>query len=344
MASTQHGQAQVQPEHQPPIQDFRFWVREKKVAGARGPLAEVKDDFVPEVLIHEFFEDDKRIRKILQALNLEHPGLAHQATIKHRYRKVFSILLHIGKGQFILNFVEYENLDDGRLPFETEPHNFPKSADGLFDQFYQAQWMFHAADFHYVRIDMRLGAESILPIIRKEKIKDADGVSADLRKVVLHSAHHRLPATREGVSFPGPFEHVPLKLILAGAQNLSQEEASTFALKTYRSTDAKRFYETESNAFKRFLHRTNYREGIIGFNSSFIHGDTYNILLEYADRGTLETYFQTVQPPWSPDHVADFWNGFFGLAKALLLIHGELETDPTSLQVIQGQNTKGTLV
>lgn len=316
MAPDQPSQAQLQPEHHTPIQDFHFWVSEKAVAGTRGPLTEVEHAFVPEALIYEFFEDDKRIRKILQALRVEPPGLAHQETIKLRYRKVFSILLHIGKGQFILNFVEYEHLDDRRLPFETEPNNFPKSADGLFDQFRKAQWMFHAAEFHHVRIDMRLGADSILPIIKKEKIKDANGVSADLHKVVLHSAHHHLQASREG--------------------NVSQEEASTFALKTYRSARARQFYETESNAFKRLFNRPNYREGIIGFNSSFIHGGTYNILLEYADRGTLENYFQNVSPPWFPDHIADFWNGFFGLAKALVLIHGELENDPDSLQAIRG--------
>lgn len=112
--------------------------------------------------------------------------------------------------------------------------------------------------------------------------------------------------------------------------------ANTFALKTYHSKHAEHYYDTEYRAFSRLLCKGDSTPGLIGFYGSFVHGDTYNIILEYADRGTLENYFQTVTPPWGPTSIADFWGGLFGVIRALIIIHGELTDNSDSQNIIQG--------
>lgn len=52
-----------------------------------------------------------------------------------------------------------------------------------------------------------------------------------------------------------------------------------------------------------------------------MQGETRNIILEYADKGTLEQYFQTVEPPDSGEDILKFWESMFRPVKALMAIH-----------------------
>lgn len=46
------------------------------------------------------------------------------------------------------------------------------------------------------------------------------------------------------------------------------------------------------------------------------------MLLEYADRGTLENYFNTTQPPSSGEDIMKFYRELFKTLPALVAIHG----------------------
>lgn len=48
---------------------------------------------------------------------------------------------------------------------------------------------------------------------------------------------------------------------------------------------------------------------------SFIHGDDFNVLLEYADKGSLEDYFQKETPPSRGIDIIKFWEGLFLLVR-----------------------------
>jgi serine/threonine protein kinase len=94
--------------------------------------------------------------------------------------------------------------------------------------------------------------------------------------------------------------------------------AHTFVLKTYYGNDAKRYFDTEVNAFKRLRSASTY---MIRFYGAFTQGDRYNILLEFADKGSLEQYFKTVKTPKSGEDIISFWESLFMLLEALLRIH-----------------------
>ena len=51
------------------------------------------------------------------------------------------------------------------------------------------------------------------------------------------------------------------------------------------------------------------------------------MLLEYADRGTLEQYFNTVQPPSSGEDILKFWCELFKTLRALAAIHNVQPSD-----------------
>ena len=91
-------------------------------------------------------------------------------------------------------------------------------------------------------------------------------------------------------------------------------------LKTYFTTQAERYYNREVEAFRR-LHQQGHKTGIIGFYGSFTRGDTYNVLLEYADQGTLEDYFRNQTPPVDPEDTINLWQALFKIIDALRRIH-----------------------
>jgi len=88
-------------------------------------------------------------------------------------------------------------------------------------------------------------------------------------------------------------------------------------VKRYIKRDA---YRQEVKNFSTSRHS----ESIIRFHGSYIHGDSYNILLEYADKGSLEEYFQKQTPPSRGRDIIKFWDGLFQLIKALIAIHSFL--------------------
>jgi serine/threonine protein kinase len=60
---------------------------------------------------------------------------------------------------------------------------------------------------------------------------------------------------------------------------------------------------------------------MIGFYGSFKQGNRFNILLEYADIGSLDKYFKRVFPPTSGEDIIKFWESLFMLLEGLLKIH-----------------------
>lgn len=88
-------------------------------------------------------------------------------------------------------------------------------------------------------------------------------------------------------------------------------------MKTYFTTEAKNYYHTEVAAFRHLGLNPN----IIRFHGSFTRGDSYNVLLEYADKGTLAEYFQKESPPSEGEEIIKFWETMFELIDALRRIH-----------------------
>jgi cephalosporin-C deacetylase-like acetyl esterase len=62
--------------------------------------------------------------------------------------------------------------------------------------------------------------------------------------------------------------------------------------------------------------------GIIEFHGSYSHGDTFCILLEYANLGNLEQLLKVLPPPLEPQDILDFWDSFFSLLSPVAHLHG----------------------
>ena len=62
------------------------------------------------------------------------------------------------------------------------------------------------------------------------------------------------------------------------------------------------------------------------------------MLLEYADRGTLENYFFNVSPPTTGDDILRFWEALLEITKALCNIHSLKpgKDVPSGLDILQG--------
>jgi len=60
---------------------------------------------------------------------------------------------------------------------------------------------------------------------------------------------------------------------------------------------------------------------VIGFYGSYRQGISYNVILEYANKGTLEEYFRVTAPPVKGEDIINFWTGLFKIIKGLKSIH-----------------------
>ena len=112
-----------------------------------------------------------------------------------------------------------------------------------------------------------------------------------------------------------------------------------YALKTYHGSHAEHYYRTEVRNFAELtFSRTDPTPGLIGFYGGFEHGEKFNIVLEYANGGTLEDVFQTWEPPSCGAEIITFWTAFADILKALGSIH-ELKRDEGDVKgysVLQG--------
>ncbi|KAH7061412.1 hypothetical protein B0J12DRAFT_695564 [Macrophomina phaseolina] len=133
------------------------------------------------------------------------------------------------------------------------------------------------------------GSHHILPITSVEPL--AKGAIVITSIITLHPAYNILDTT-ENTEKTSPL-------------------ANTYVIKAYSTKDARKHYESEA-----------------GFYGSFVYKGVYNIILEYADRGTRTRYYQTVDPPSNGPDIIEFWSFMFGLIKALLDIHHVRISEP----------------
>lgn len=77
---------------------------------------------------------------------------------------------------------------------------------------------------------------------------------------------------------------------------------------------------------------------MVRYFGSFSYQDSYNVLLEYADGGTLDHYFENQAPPSQGSDIIAFWRSYFEVTKALARLHEQdLDAnDPNGHSVLHG--------
>lgn len=103
--------------------------------------------------------------------------------------------------------------------------------------------------------------------------------------------------------------------------------ANTFLLKRYPTKDGEHRYNQKISGFR----SVRQAESVIKFYGSYIHGENYNILLEFADKGSLEEYFRRESPPSRGGDIIKFWEALFQLIKGLKAIHSAREYVSSSM-------------
>ena len=107
-------------------------------------------------------------------------------------------------------------------------------------------------------------------------------------------------------------------------------------MKTYNTHGAETLYRKELSAFMHLRNVQRSTRSVIQFYGSFKHRGAYNLILEYADKGTLEQYFETAQQPASGPDIREFWYSILQLTKALSRIHEVEVRDLNDLETVYG--------
>jgi hypothetical protein len=79
-------------------------------------------------------------------------------------------------------------------------------------------------------------------------------------------------------------------------------------IKSYHSgTDAEGYFEAEVKAFGKLNEGNEPVPNLIGFHGAFSQNDTFHVVLEYANIGTLEDHFAQVSPPRQGQDILSVW-------------------------------------
>ena len=114
--------------------------------------------------------------------------------IKRKYSKIFCLLITIGKGDFITNFVAH-GIDDQRLPLGPDkPEGFPTlpSDADFYDEFRRKQWEFCVPelDFDFAYGRQYDHSDWILPIRHIKQL--GEGGSATVHQVEVPGSYYQL--------------------------------------------------------------------------------------------------------------------------------------------------------
>ena len=131
---------------------------------------------------------------------------------------------------------------------------------------------------------------------------------------------------------------------LTAKQDPNQHAKNIFVVKTYRTPDAKTYFDTERYAFQNLRIARRPPPGIIDFYGSFERGHTFNLILEYADSGTLDEHMQQVQAPSSLGDINMFWDRFSDVMRGLMTIHGALDGKSKEAQILLGYVRQSTRI
>ncbi|KAF4633133.1 hypothetical protein G7Y89_g4984 [Cudoniella acicularis] len=301
------------------LHEFFRWESTQWVESVADLTTDEKVSFMPLENLKSYFtaNDCRELNKILtEVFKTDFPPVDPDLVLRD-HTAIFCILLRIGQGQYIEHFAQYEELSDRRLPFDPSrpPAELPAVDDDptFLERFCEKQRMYCVPIFDGHMLHKNFGRQRFLPITSKEP-REIEG-QAQRYIITLYGPHNRL---------------IPP----AQAQQMNAANANTFVLKRYPGKEHEAVYREEVNGFR----SVKQADSIIKFYGSYIHGDEYNILLEFAEKGTLEQYFALESPPSRGGDIVKFWEALFRLIKGLKAVHsvrkGHLNVNPQSVSVL----------
>ncbi|KAK5655735.1 hypothetical protein OQA88_5272 [Cercophora sp. LCS_1] len=219
-----------------------------------------------------------------------------------KYLISFSILVSMSRPGDI-NMMVNQGLDDSSLPIEEKLINGtdePKAKQFLED-FSKHQWKFCPLILNNDRPFKReLHPYCILPISEKQLLF-SKGLGDELdEEVSVYKAKWH-----------------------PSCSGLTQRSGLEVVLKEYRTKgDNSEVFQMVSNKVDIYSNLGNIDfDHIVRYYGSISQQDTFSLILEYAGKGNLFDYFETVPRPQTASDRAKFWHSFFKLLLALDSVH-----------------------
>ncbi|KAK3324567.1 hypothetical protein B0T19DRAFT_443976 [Cercophora scortea] len=284
------------------LKKFSDWVQSNQVCGIDGTGKRAY--YVPPYALEKYWEPE-RINIVLLASSNGRPISVSVSDIHRRFIRIFSTLCYSSKADnprvnYITNFIR-ENLDDHNLPLEDRKDVFSSSDDGTqaWERFNQFQFLFNPLQFGPGLVHNRnIPTNCILPLDPVPvTISGGEGNKPVLKKYQLQEA--------------GNLANIPEQTIVMKEFDLQEDEPGyTF------DNEMEAYMALENNG-----HLKDSSEYFLRYYGSFKQNGKGFLLLEYADRGSLDQFFSKEQPPHEWDELHEFWRALLDLIRGLMLLH-----------------------
>ncbi|ORX99551.1 kinase-like domain-containing protein [Clohesyomyces aquaticus] len=285
------------------ISALKKLVKESMVHGPFG-------QFLPPSPLLKYYADRRTVDKLLTTLDLE---LSLRTAVQGSWAIVFTILVLIGKTEHFRHFTS-RDLSDKCLPFRSPADWNEECSRCCFGSFYEQQWsLLPWVLKHQGIIDLHLPEETILPVVNMEPLGHS-GHSSTF-KITVHPDCDQLFDKRQ----THPHIYV-LKTCHRGEEGSYRNEVNAYELLTNHE-DRKGKNEIGQNLLNLYGH--------------FRYKGEYHLILEYADLGNLDNYWEKIGPPLRVEDRIRFFQGLAQLVKVLQRMH-ELYDSPGKGYKLQG--------
>ncbi|KAF2473094.1 kinase-like protein [Lindgomyces ingoldianus] len=288
------------------VVDLLSHIESALVSGVYGP-------FLPFSALQQYYANRLRVLYLLRSLD-QSPTC--YGAIQDGYPIVFTILVIINKTGYFRHFTRHTFLSDRHLPFRNH-NDWPEDCQHFFNSFRNEQWRLCPQNFGRQQLDdLRLQDEVVLPVTRRE------------------------PLGRPGNSTTFKIEVHPDYDNLSDENGKGVSRSHVYVLKVCSSRNQES-YLNEVEAYTLLMQQEDRRgnneigESMVKLFGCFRQRGAFHLLLEYADRETLESFLQNVEPPRTQQDLILFWRNFGQLIKPLQRIH-ELRCGSKQEKIFQG--------
>ncbi|KAK8059494.1 hypothetical protein PG996_009424 [Apiospora saccharicola] len=247
--------------------------------------------YIPSVSLQDYWE----IEAIEFCVQAAQQHFVDTERIQKHYLRVLSTLVMINSVEYIKYFTQY-GIDDTRLPLLDQPATLaaPSFPSQWWESFYNAQWQFCPVEFSLQKrlLGYFLDPKQIWPIARPEPMAGGQGEIVTSSKVTVDPRCIQLRGNKTKCVF-----------------------------KRYTSEGYPSF-KNETEAYMKLS--AHFSPSIVHCYEWFEQGDSYVIVLEYAEYGSLIEYWKGTHEPTQQEDINMLWTNFFEIFEGLSVIHSNI--------------------
>ncbi|KAH7090176.1 hypothetical protein FB567DRAFT_617467 [Paraphoma chrysanthemicola] len=241
---------------------------------------------IPKAELRTYFEESNKLENLLEDLQIDNMFLS---AVRNKCLIIFVILILLRQHDHIPKFADHDFLFDKRLPFvENDRGSWPVECHGFFGEFYKYQWAFCVKPWHEGSFTGDVFADAArFPISERNSLREGSNSSTFMIKLYTEYNHF-------------------------------QSKSDCFVQKIC-SLDHNKYYENEVTTYQLLMQQHDIKPNIVEFYGYFRYREELNMILEYANGGTLEQLFKTTPP--NDTQFVSFWKNFSKVFVPLLRLH-----------------------